>query len=103
MLRQAQHERFYFVCYVLSIIPIGEYDAVCQKAYRTLFRAQLDKAAVDDIRLALAQNQPLGNERFYARIEKLTGLRREARPRGRPRILSDENIAAELGQGELGL
>ena len=42
-------------------------------AYRTLFRAQLDRAAVDDIRLTLNQDQPLGNERFYATIEKTTG------------------------------
>lgn len=84
-------------------LSLGMDDTSRQKAYRALFRAQLDKVAVDDIRLALAQNQPLGNERFYAKIEKLTGLRREARPRGRPRILSDEDIAAELGQGELGL
>ena len=26
-----------------------------------LFRAQLDREAIDDIRLALNQNQPLGN------------------------------------------
>ena len=68
-----------------------------QAAYRALFRAHLDRDAVDDIRLALNQNQPLGvddirlalnqnqplgNERFYARIEQMTGIRRETKPRG---------------------
>lgn len=54
-------------------------------AYRALFRAELDAAAIDDIRLALNQGQPLGNSRFYAAIEQATGQRREVRPRGRPR------------------
>ena len=84
-------------------LSLGEDDTSRQKAYRALFRAQLDKSAVDDIRLALVQCQPLGNERFYAQIEKLTGQRREAKPRGRPRTLSGEDVASELGQGELGL
>lgn len=47
-------------------------------------RAALAQAATDDIRLALNQSQPLGSERFYAKIERITGQRREARPRGRP-------------------
>jgi putative transposase len=82
---------------------LGGNDAARQEAYRALFRSQLDKAAVDDIRLALSQSQPLGNERFYARIEKLTGQRREARPRGRPRASLGEGTATGLEQGELGL
>jgi len=57
-----------------------------QAAYRALFRAHLDRAAIDDIRLALNQSQPLGNARFYAKIEQMTGIRREAKPRGRPRV-----------------
>jgi len=72
-----------------------------QAAYRALFRAHLDREAIDDMRRALNQNQPLGNERFYARIEQMTGVRRETKPRGRPRkeLLSDE--PAPVGQGEL--
>jgi putative transposase len=54
-------------------------------AYRALFRGHLDGTAIDDIRLALNQGQPLGNSRFYAAIERITGIRREAKPRGRPR------------------
>lgn len=38
--------------------------------------------AIDDIRLAPNQNPPPGNTRFYAQIEKMTGIRREARPGG---------------------
>jgi putative transposase len=37
-----------------------------QVAYRGMFRAQLDEPAIDDIRRALNQNQPLGNARFLA-------------------------------------
>ena len=32
------------------------------------------------------RGQPLGNERFYAKIEQMTGIRREAKLRGRPRV-----------------
>ncbi|MBI5436753.1 MAG: hypothetical protein HY937_06575 [Nitrosomonadales bacterium] len=78
----------------LLCLPLGEDGKARQSAYRALFRSQLDKAAVDGIRLALGQNQPLGNERFYSRIEKLTGQRREAKPRGRPRALAGEYAAA---------
>ena len=83
---------------------LGQNDKARQTAYRALFRAQLDRAAIDDIRLALNQNQPLGNERFYAKIEKMTGVRREAKPRGWPRG-DEEAISRALAvwQGELGL
>ena len=54
-----------------------------QAAYRVLFRLALDQEALSEIRLALNQNQPLGNARFLSRIARLMGERREARPRGR--------------------
>ena len=44
-------------------LAIDRDDAKRQAAYRELFRAQLDSKAIDDIRLALNQNQPLGNTR----------------------------------------
>ena len=72
-----------------------------QPAYRDLFRAALDSQAIDDIRLALNQNQPLGNSRFYAKIEAMTGQRREAKPRGRPYAQDKTVMAREAGQGEL--
>jgi putative transposase len=84
-------------------LSLGRSPKERQAAYRALFRAQLDRAAVDDIRLALNQSQPLGNERFYARIERITGVRREARPRGRPPREPNAANADPSGQGELGL
>ena len=68
---------------------MGQTDKSRQMAYRALFRVQLDGAAIDGIWLAPNQNQPLGNSRFYAKIEKATGVRRQARPRGRPRLETD--------------
>ena len=73
-----------------------------QSAYRALFRAHLEQAAIDDIRLAMNQSQPLGDSRFMATIMRMTGERRQARPRGRPRVEGRTPGAAE-GQGELGL
>ena len=76
-------------------------DETRRAAYRDLFRVQLDTKAIDDIRLALNQNQPLGNSRFHAKIEAVTGQRREAKPRGRPRVQHDESAAHDEGQGKL--
>ena len=84
-------------------LALGGADRERQAAYRALFRPQPDEAAIDGIRLALNQNQPLGNSRFYARIEKMTGQRREARPRGRPRLEAAAGEAAPKGQGMLDL
>lgn len=83
-------------------LSLGSSAKVRQAAYRDLFREHLDCAAIDDIRLAMNQNQPLGNAGFYAEIEMLTGIRREAKPRGRPRLERDGNSKAE-GQGTLEL
>ena len=66
-------------------LALGAIEKDGQHAYRALFRASLDQAAIDEIRLALNQNQPLGISQFTARIEQMTGERREARPRGHPR------------------
>ena len=41
--------------------------------------------AASDIRMALDQGQPLGNSRFIANTEQVTGQRHEIRPRDRPR------------------
>ncbi len=80
---------------------LGANEKTRQSAYRALFRPQLDRAAIDDIRLALNQNQPLGSERFYAKIEKMTGQRREARARGRPKLETNADTTHK-GQRELG-
>ena len=82
---------------------LGKTDEERQSSCRALFRTQLDREAIDNIRLALNQSQPLGNERFYQHIEKMTGQRREGKLRGRPRVAQDDSNAAVDGQGELGL
>ncbi len=83
-------------------LVLGDSDKERQANYRALFRAQLDRAAIDDIRLALNQNQPLGNERFYAKIEKMTGVRWEAKLRGWPRN-DTAGVDVIEGQGALKL
>lgn len=67
---------------------LGSADQERQANYRALFRSELDRAALDGIRLAINQNQPMGDERFLAKIEAMAGVRRQARPRGRPRLES---------------
>jgi hypothetical protein len=57
-----------------------------KRGCRALFRHPLDAEALGDIRLARSQSQPLGNARFLDTIERVTGHRREAKPRGRPRV-----------------
>mgnify|MGYP001806556246 CR=1 FL=1 len=73
-----------------------------QAAYRELFRTDLDEVALAELRLAIQQSQPIGNERFLQQIEQMTGQRREARPRGRPHLRPDEPVVLP-GQMELGL
>ena len=70
-------------------------------AYRALFRPHLDREAINNIRLALNQNQPLGDSRFHATIQEMTGVRRAARSRGRPRAEESVSDATMPGQGEL--
>jgi putative transposase len=66
-----------------------------QAAYRALFRSELDKEALADIRLALNQGQPLGKGRFLDQIEQMTGRRCEARPRGRPCKIDHPDVTAQ--------
>jgi len=56
-----------------------------RRQYRGLFSSAMDAEPIADLRLALQQNQPIGDSRFYAEIEALTGQRRELKKRGRPR------------------
>lgn len=84
-------------------LALGATDKQRQAAYRALFLTELDAEAIADIRLALNQNQVLGNERFHRKIEKATGERREARPRGRPRTAREVTGALHGEQRELGI
>ncbi|MGH8489974.1 MAG: hypothetical protein ACREXS_14180 [Gammaproteobacteria bacterium] len=52
---------------------------------RALFHEHVFEKAIDDMRFAGNRNQPPGNERFSAKIERMTGQQREAKPPGRPR------------------
>jgi putative transposase len=70
-------------------LSLGKTDRERNAAYGTLFRPQLDHAVIDDIRLAVNQNQPLGSSRFHAAVAEVTGQRREPKPRGRPRKARD--------------
>lgn len=82
---------------------LGQSDPARQKAYRALFRAELDADAINDVRLTLNQNQPYGNKLLHAQIEQMTGMRREAKSRGRPRIERAMDNAALVGQRDLRL
>lgn len=84
-------------------LGLAETDQARQENYRALFRAELDQAAIDYIRMALNQNQPLGDSRFHGRIAKVMGERRQAKPRGRPRGGSDETPNPDSSQGSLDL
>ena len=81
-------------------LALGGSDRQRLSAYRALFRTELDAEAIADIRLALNQNQVLGGARFHRKIEKATGERREARPRGRPRTVV-AGAGVDGVQGEL--
>ena len=84
-------------------LQLGATDEARRSAYRELFAHHPDDEVVDELRLALNQNQPLGNVRFLAKIERMTGQRREARPRGRPAALRNGGGDGSTGQGQLEL
>ena len=84
-------------------LALGSTEKQRQATYRALFGSAMDTEAIADIRLALNQNQVLGNERFHRRVEKATGERREARPRGRPRKAVVDTGTIRGNQGELGI
>lgn len=63
--------------------------------YRGLFRSELDNDALADIRLALAQGQPLGSERFSEIMCVAVGVRRARRRPGRPVAALDQSERVE--------
>jgi len=84
-------------------LSLGKDSKSRQVAYRGLFQWELDFDVINDIRQAVTQNQPLGNSRFYTKIETMTGQRREPKPRGRPKKPKDNEPEENLNQGELPL
>lgn len=71
-------------------------------AYRALFRSQLDDEAIGEIRLALAQGQPLGSERFREVTCVATGVRRTQAGRGRPVKQQETNSKSRDEQSDFG-
>lgn len=62
------------------------WDEVARRAvHRALFRAHLEETALDDIRKAVRQDLPLGNDRFREQVEAALGRRVALRRRGRPK------------------
>ena len=82
-------------------MALGNSAIARQHAYRELFVTGLDGEPINELRMALSQNQPIGNQRFYALIEAATGQRRELKKRGRPRRRKDDESLPEGEQGEL--
>jgi putative transposase len=84
-------------------LALAAHEAPRREAYRNLFRAALDDAPRADLRMALNQDQPIGNNRFYEEIETITGQRRELRKRGRPPKKRNADAKPESAQRELPL
>lgn len=76
-------------------LALGRSQEERQSAYRALFRSQLDEAALADIRLAIAQGQPLGNDRFREAVCAATGVRQLLPRRGR---LAGKVVEAGMGE-----
>jgi hypothetical protein len=53
--------------------------------------------------MALNQDQPVGNSRFYAQIEAMTGQRRSLRKRGRARKTNENEPIQDAEQQQLPL
>jgi putative transposase len=66
-------------------LALGQNAKARCENYRAIFQSHSDQAAIRDLRSSLQQNQPVGDSWFHAKIERITGIRREAKPRGRPR------------------
>ena len=62
---------------------------------RCAHRSELDDAAIADIRLALAQGQPPGSERFSEMLCAALGVRRAQRKPGRPKVKRDQSDRVE--------
>jgi len=74
---------------------LGKDEAIRLAEYRGLFRSELDDAALADIRLALAQGQPLGSERFSEVMCAAVGVRRAQKRPGRPVVKGDPSVRIE--------
>jgi putative transposase len=55
-----------------------------RKSYQALFSSRIDKELLAEIRGNTKKGLMFGNDRFKEQIEALTGVRIQARKRGRP-------------------
>jgi putative transposase len=65
-----------------SYIRLGKTITQRTRAYRQLFRYQLDEGLLNEIRMASNKGMALGNDRFKKQVEKLTGRRVTEMKRG---------------------
>ncbi len=72
-----------------------------REAYRALFRSHTDPEEQSRIHRLSEMGMPLGNDRFQARLEEVTGLRLGQTKRGRPRkqVAGDGGASAATGAG----
>lgn len=82
-------------------LGLGRNESDRLVAYRAMFRSELDGEALADIRLALSQDQPLGNERFSEIMCAAAGVRRAQKGPGRPMEKRDRSVRVE-DQSEFG-
>ena len=82
-------------------LALGTDDQSRCAAYRDLFSSESEAVPIADLRMALQQNQPIGDRRFYADVEAMTGQRRELKRRGRPRKQAETEVAEEGTQQAL--
>jgi putative transposase len=64
-------------------LALGSGAIARQLSYRELFKYHIDGKLLEDIRLAANKGMVLGNERFEAEVESLTGRRMKAKKMGR--------------------
>jgi hypothetical protein len=82
----------YEIASAAAVLALGREPNVRQAAYRDLFMAALEQAAINDVRLVLKQGQVLGSEKFKAAMSAASRVRRtQARP-GRPAKRRTETI-----------
>ncbi|MBY0508904.1 MAG: transposase [Rhodospirillaceae bacterium] len=77
-----------------SYLGLNSSAAARAADYREMFREGLDEKTLKSIRDATNGNWALGDEAFKAHIAKLSGMRTEPRPRGRPKTLVEHAIKA---------
>jgi len=66
------------------LLALGNEPKERQASYRELLKHHVEGKLLEEIQLAVNKGMVLGNERFKAEIERLTGQRMTAKKMGRP-------------------